>query len=56
MILLTLLVLTLIVIGVITAVVISVGGGIFVIIFSDVIVCMLVIAWIIKSMLTKKKK
>lgn len=38
---------------VVTVVVVSVGGAIGIIIFGDVIVCILVIVWLIKKLLKK---
>lgn len=40
----------------ITALVIAVGGAGFIIIFGDVIVCILIIGWIMKKLTTKKKR
>ena len=38
-----------------TALALSVGGAVFIIIFADVIVCILVIAWLIKHLARRKK-
>lgn len=35
---------------------ISAGGAIFIIVFADVIVCVLVIIWLIKKLIGRKKK
>ena len=41
---------------IVTAVItIVVGGGAFIIVFADLIVCALVIAWIIKRLIKKRK-
>lgn len=34
---------------------VSAGGAIFILIFADVIVCILVIAWIIKKIIQKRR-
>lgn len=46
---------TLVILILITAFVISIFGAGFIIIFGDVIVCVLIIAWIIKKIISKKK-
>lgn len=56
MILSTILVLTFIVLMVITVTVLITGGAAFIIVFGDVIVCMIFIAWIIKCLFRRKKK
>lgn len=55
MILATILLLTLAILVTITAIALSVGGAAFIIVFGDVIVCILVIAWIVKRLLRRKK-
>lgn len=55
MILATILLLTLAILITITAIALSVGGAAFIIVFGDVIVCILVIAWIVKRLLRRKK-
>lgn len=50
MILFTILALTLIILTVITAVMISVGGSFAIVLFGDVIVCIFIIGWIIKKL------
>lgn len=55
MIMLTILAFILIVLIVTAVVTIGVGGSVFIIIFSDVIVCALFIAWLIKRLVNKKK-
>lgn len=55
MILATILLLTLAILVTITAIALSVGGAAFIIVFGDVIVCILVIAWIVKRLLGRKK-
>ena len=55
MILLTILAIVL-VLTIITAVIIlGVGGGAFIIVFADLIVCALFIGWIIKRLIKRKK-
>lgn len=49
------LLITLVILILITAFVISIFGAGFIIIFGDVIVCVLIIAWIIKKVISKKK-
>lgn len=55
MILATILLLTLAILVTITVIALSVGGAAFIIVFGDVIVCVLVIAWIVKRLLRRKK-
>lgn len=55
MILITILLLTLAVLAVITVLAISFGGAAVIILFGDVIVCMLFIIWIIKRLIKRKK-
>ena len=49
------LLITLVVLGLITAFVIGIFGAGFIIVFGDVIVCILILAWIIKKIISKKK-
>ena len=56
MILLTILLLTLIMLVLFTILFISATGAVGIIMFGDVIVCALVIAWIIKRLFKRKKK
>ena len=49
------LLITLVILILITAFVISIFGAGFMIIFGDVIVCILIIAWIIKKIISRKK-
>lgn len=55
MILFTILLLTLIMLTVITVAAISIGGVAFIVVFGDVIVCMVFIIWIMKRLFTRKK-
>lgn len=55
MILATILLLTLAILVTITVIALSVGGAAFIIVFGDVIVCVLIIAWIVKRLLRRKK-
>ena len=41
--------------SVITVLAVAVGGTAFIILFGDVIVCIFIIAWIIKRIIKKKK-
>ena len=54
MILFTLLMIALVVFAVITIITILIGGVGFIVIFGDLIICILLIAWIIKHFLKKK--
>lgn len=56
MILFTLLAITLAMLVTITLLTISLGGSVFIILFSDVIVCIAIIVWFIKRLANKKKK
>lgn len=56
MILFTILLLTLILLTVFVVFAVSIGGSIFIIIFGDVIVCVVFIALIIKYLIKRKKK
>lgn len=55
MILFTILLLMLILLTVITVLAISIGGSVFVVIFGDVIICIFLIVWLLKRLVTKKK-
>lgn len=55
MILFIILSLMLIALTVITVLAISVGGTVFIVVFGDVIVCGLIIVWVIKHLIKKKK-
>lgn len=54
MVLLTILALTLLILTAFVALTVVAGGAAFIIVFADVIVCILVIAWIIKKLILKK--
>lgn len=54
MILFTVLTIILIVMAVLAAIILSIGGGVFMVIFADVIVCMLFIIFIMKRLFFKK--
>lgn len=56
MILFTILLLTLILLTIITVLVVSAGGAIFIVIFGDVIVCIFLIIWLMKRLISKKKE
>lgn len=56
MILATILLLTLIMLVVFTILIVSATGAVGIVLFSDVIVCVLVMAWIIKHLIKRKKK
>lgn len=56
MVLFTILLLTLTLLTVLTVAVISVGGAAFIVIFGDVIVCIVFIVFIMKWLLKRKKK
>ena len=55
MILFTLLALIVLILTVVTVAVLSVAGAGFIIIFGDVIVCIAILIWIIKKLVTKNK-
>lgn len=55
MILFLILLITLAILTVITVLAISITGAVGVILFGDVIVCILVIIWILKKLLKRKK-
>ena len=54
MVIFTLLLLITLVLVVITAIVISVGGAVGIILFSDVIVCIVILVWLMKKIFKKK--
>ena len=54
MILFTVLVIILVVMAILAVAILSIGGGVFMVIFADVIVCILLIAFIIKHIFFKK--
>ena len=55
MILFSILALTLLILTIITVVAISIGGAAFIIVFGDVIVCIVLIALLIKILMKRKK-
>ena len=55
MILLTILFITLATLVVFSALIIGIGGGVFTIVFADVIVCIFLVSWLIKKLICKKK-
>ena len=55
MILVILLALIVLVLIAITVIVVSIGGALGVVLFSDVIVCIAILIWIIKKILFRKK-
>jgi len=55
MILFITLLITLLVLAVIVALAIGIGGAAFIIVFGDVIVCILIIVWIMKKILKRRK-
>lgn len=55
MILFTILLITLLVLAIIVTFSIGIGGAAFIVVFGDVIVCMLVIVWIMKKILKRRK-
>lgn len=56
MILSTILLLTIIVLAVVGVTFLVTGGAAFIVIFGDVIVCMIFIGWIIKCLFKRRKK
>lgn len=56
MILTTILLLTLIMLVVFTILIVSATGAVGIVLFSDVIVCIMVMVWIIKHLFKRKKK
>ena len=55
MILFTILAIMLVVLVVTAIFILGVGGGAFIIVFADLIVCVLVIVWIIKRLIERRK-
>lgn len=55
MILLTILAIVLALTLITAVIILGVGGGAFIIVFADLIVCALVIIWIIKHLIKRKK-
>lgn len=55
MILLTILLITLLLLMFVSVISISIGGAAFIIVFSDVIVCVAIIIWMVRHF-TKRKK
>ena len=56
MILFIILLLTLLTLMVFTILTVSAGGAVFIVLFGDVIVCILLIVWILKRLIGRKKK
>lgn len=54
MILFMILLLMLVILTVFTVIAIAIGGSAFIVVFGDVIVCIFIIAWIIKKLAKKK--
>ena len=54
MILFTILVIILVVMAILAVAILSIGGGVFIAVFADVIVCILLIVFIIKRIFFKK--
>jgi hypothetical protein len=48
------LLLMLVILTVFTVIAIAIGGSAFIVVFGDVIVCIFIIAWIIKKLAKKK--
>lgn len=55
MILTAILLITFIVLMVTTVIALSIGGAAFILVFSDVIVCMAIIIWIVNRLIKRKK-
>lgn len=55
MILFTILLLMLILLTIFTVLAVSMGGAMFIVIFGDVIICIFLIIWLMKRLITKKK-
>lgn len=55
MILFMILMIALVVMVTFSVLIIGVGGGVFTIIFADVIVCVFLLAWLIKNLFKKRK-
>lgn len=47
---------TLLLLSIVTVVAVSVGGAAFIVVFGDVIVCIFLISWLIKKLVSKKRK
>lgn len=56
MILFAILLLMLLILIVVTVLAISIGGSVAVVLFGDVIVCIFIIAWIMKRLIKKKNR
>ena len=56
MILLTILTIMLLTLIATMVVAISIGGAAFIIVFGDVIVCVFLVAWIVKKLISKKNR
>lgn len=54
MFLILLLLMIMLILIVLTVVVVSVGGAIGIVLFGDVIVCIIIIGWVIKKLIKKK--
>lgn len=54
MVLFMILLVTLVLLSVFTVLVVGAGGAVFTILFSDVIVCIFIIGWIMKRLIRKK--
>ena len=55
MILFITLLITLLVLAVIVTLAVGIGGAAFIVVFGDVIVCILIIVWIMKKILKRRK-
>lgn len=55
MILFAILILTLVILVTVTVLAVSLGGSIFIILFSDVIVCIFLIVWILVRLIKRRK-
>lgn len=56
MILFTILTIMLLSLIAITVIAVSIGGAAFIAVFGDVIVCVFLLVWIVKKLVSKKKK
>ena len=56
MLLFAILLITLLVLALITVVTVGIGGAAFIVIFSDVIVCMAIIVFIMRKIINKRKE
>ena len=54
MVLFTILLLMVLILTLITAFTIAIGGSVFVVIFGDVIVCVFILIWVMKKLFRKK--